>query len=343
MDTFPSDRVPTLADVAAQAGVSTATVSRCLNAPNRVSELTRNRIMAAVSTLGYSPNFGARALAAKRTDTIGAIIPTLDNSIFARGLQAFQTALVDHGMTLLLASSSYRSDLEAAQIRTLVARGADGLMLIGHDRDPALYDFLERQGVPVLVSWVFAPEQPRPSVGFDNRAAMAAMTDAVIDRGHRRLATISGLTSANDRTHARVTGIRDTMVRRGLEPATLHVAETPYGIETGARAFAEIMSQASRPTAVICGNDLLALGAMRQARTMGLSVPNDVSITGFDDMELSLIADPPLATVKIPHADMGVKAASMLTAMVREGARPGNVALPYTLCLRASLGNPPAT
>ena len=335
------DRLPTLADVARHAGVSTATVSRCLNAPDRVQTATRDRIMQAVRDLGYSPNFGARALAAKRTDTIGAIIPTMDNSVFARGLQSFQTALVDHGMTLLLASSAYRADLEETQIRTLVARGADGLLLIGHDRDPKIYDFLALHRVPVLVSWVHDTGQPRPSVGFDNRKAMAAMTAAVLDRGHRRIATISGLTLQNDRTRARVQGVRDAMADRGLDPARLQVIETPYGIETGARAFETLMNWPERATAVICGNDLLALGAMRQARLMGLDVPGDVSITGFDDMEISVVADPPLATVRVPHAEMGRQAASILTAMVREGATPGQVELPCELCLRGSLGDAP--
>lgn len=341
MDGDRSAKTPTLADVARRAGVSSATVSRCLNAPARVQPETRARIEAAVRALGYSPNFGARALAARRTDTIGAIVPTLDNSVFARGLQAFQTALVEHGMTLLLASSSYRPDLEEAQIRTLVSRGADGLLLIGHERDPAIYDFLALHRVPVLVAWVHDPSRPRPSVGFDNRAAMAEMTLAVLDRGHRRLATISGHTRFNDRTRDRVAGVRDAMAARGQDPAALRVVETVYGIETGAEAMAEVLAAAPRPTAVICGNDLLALGALRQAREIGLRVPEDVSITGFDDMELSTVADPPLATVGIPHAEMGARAAALLTAMVRDGLVPESVALPCTLRLRGSLGDAP--
>ena len=151
-----SDRkgaTPTLEDVARLSGVSTATVSRCLNLPNRVSEAARTRVLSAVAELGYSPNFGARALAAKRTNTIGAIIPTMENAIFARALQAFQEELRQNGVTMLVASSSYKPELEAEQIRTLVARGADGLLLIGHQRDPSLYEFLEKQGVPVLVAW----------------------------------------------------------------------------------------------------------------------------------------------------------------------------------------------
>ncbi|PWJ18019.1 LacI family DNA-binding transcriptional regulator [Jannaschia seohaensis] len=334
-------KTPTLADVARRAGVSTATVSRCLNAPERVQRETRERIEAAVAEIGYSPNFGARALAAKRTDTIGAIVPTLENSVFARGLQAFQTGLVAQGMTLLLASSAYRPDLEAAQIRTLVARGADGLLLIGHERDPALYDFLALHRVPVLVAWVYDPSEPRPSVGFDNKAAMAEMTAAVLAQGHRRLATISGHTRFNDRTRDRVAGVRAAMAAQGLDPATLTVIETPYGIETGARAMADLMTAPHPPTAVICGNDVLALGALRQARAMGLRVPEDVSITGFDDTELSTVADPPLATVSIPHGEMGARAAIMLTEMVRTGAQPDSVALPCVLRLRGSLGPVP--
>ena len=143
--------VPTLDDVAREAGVSTATVSRCLNNSEKVTAKTRERVARAIDLLGYSPNFGARAMAAKRTFTIGAIIPTMENAIFARGLQAFQEALYAQGYTLLVASSAYKPEIEAEQIRALVARGADGLLLIGYDRDPSIYDFLARRGVPTLV------------------------------------------------------------------------------------------------------------------------------------------------------------------------------------------------
>ena len=123
---------PTLHDVAFAANVSTATVSRCLNFPNKVSAATRQKVSAAISELGYLPNFGAKVMATNRTNTIGAIIPTMENAIFARGLQAFQEELLLHGFTLLVASTSYRPEIEQEQIRALVARGADALLLIGH-------------------------------------------------------------------------------------------------------------------------------------------------------------------------------------------------------------------
>ncbi len=320
--------------------MSTATVSRCLNLPNQVTARTRERVMEAVARLGYSPNFGARVLAAKRTNTIGAIIPTMENAIFARGLQAFQEGLREHGATLLVASFSYQAELEAEQIRTLMARGADGLLLIGHARDAQVAEFLRLQKVPVLVAWVYDPERDTPSIGFDNRAAMTAMAREVLRLGHRRIGVISAPRAANDRARARVEGIGDAVREVGGAEVT-RVIETPYGIEEGARAFADMMSGGVRPTAVMCGNDVLAVGAMKAARAAGLRVPEDVSITGFDDIELATVTDPGIATVHVPHRRMGREAADMIVRMVEGGADPGSVELATELRLRGSLGTVP--
>ena len=167
---------PTLNDVAQKAGVSTATVSRCLNSPERVSKRTRDKVEQAINVLGYTPNFGARVMASKRTYTIGAIIPTMENAIFARGIQAFQDELHIQGYTLLVASSSYDPQIEEEQIRTLVSRGVDGLLLIGHDRSPKIIDFLEKKNIPALVAWAHEINAKLPSVGFDNFTAMSVLT-----------------------------------------------------------------------------------------------------------------------------------------------------------------------
>lgn len=332
--------IPTLADVARHANVSTATVSRCLNSPERVEEKTRDRVMAAVQQLGYSPNFGARALAAKRTNTVGAIIPTMENAIFARGIQAFQEELGRHGVTLLVASSSYRADLEEEQIRTLTARGADGLLLIGHDRDDAVYRFLDQRGVPALVAWTYDPDAARPSIGFDNELAMAELAREVIALGHRRIAMISAAQRNNDRARARVAGIRAAMEAAGLDPATLDVIETPYGIDTGAEAFAALMQRRPPPTVVMCGNDVLAAGALRQAKAMGLSVPDAVSVTGFDDIELAGLLSPGLTTVHVPHREMGREAARLLVGMIKGTPPASSVRLATHLTWRETLAAP---
>lgn len=329
---------PTLSDVARKAGVSTATVSRCLNDPQRVVEATRERVLSAVEALGYTPNFAARVMAAKRSFTIGAIIPTMENAIFARGLQAFQEEIHTRGYTLLVSSSAYKPEVEKEQIRNLVARGADGLLLIGHDRDPDIYDYLERQKVPALVAWSFIPGMDTPSIGFDNRRAMRALAAEVIGLGHRNIATISGFCAGNDRARLRIEGIRDAFREAGLAPESLSIIETSYEIESGATAFRQLVAAENRPTAVLCGNDVLATGALRQAQDMGLRVPDDISITGFDDIELARIVQPALTTVHVPHREMGRKAAISLIDLIEDSAPALSVELKTEIVTRGSLG-----
>jgi len=342
MQTESDKIVPTIADVARHAQVSTATVSRCLNTPDLVQEKTRQKVLEAVEELGYTPNFGARALVARRTNTIGAVIPTMENAIFARGLQAFQETLNARGVTLLVASSQYRPDLEEEQIRTLIARGVDGILLIGYRRSEAIYRALERRGIATLVAWACDPASPVPAVGFDNGKAMAALTRAVLARGHRRLAVISAQTEGNDRASERVAGVRLAMREAGLDAAALPLVETVYSIDAGGAALSDLMARSPRPTAVLCGNDVLAVGAIRQARRMGLGVPGDVSITGFDDIELATVIEPELTTVHVPHREMGTRAALALLEMIGKPHAVGSVALETRLCLRASLGPAPA-
>ncbi|WP_170332098.1 LacI family DNA-binding transcriptional regulator [Ruegeria arenilitoris] len=333
--------VPTLNDVAKAAGVSTATVSRCLNSPDQVIEATRQRVMQAVESLGYTPNFAARVMAAKRSYTIGAIIPTMDNAIFARGLQEFQDQLRESGYTLLVSSSAYDPEVEWEQIRALVARGADGLLLIGYARDAEIYSYLERHQVPSLVAWSYDPEAHRPSVGFDNLNAMGKLAQAVISAGHQRIAMISGQTLGNDRAQSRVDGVRQTMAESGLDANSLTLIETDYEIEKGAEAFQQLMSLTPRPTVVMCGNDVLAAGALREAGRLGIKVPEQVSVTGFDDIELAEIVSPALTTVHVPHREMGRKAARELTAMVEGNSDGRSICINTRLVNRCSLARPP--
>lgn len=330
-----SRSAPTLNDVARKAGVSTATVSRCLNLPERVVPATREKVMAAVEALGYTPNFAARVMAAKRTFTIGAIIPTMENSIFARGLQAFQEELRTLGYTLLVSSSAYLPEVEHEQIRALVSRGADGLLLIGHDRDPEIYDYLERQKVPALAAWSYREDGPISCIGFDNRAAMQRLVDHVLGMGHRDIAMIAGIADGNDRARHRIEGLRERLAAHGLAP--MAVEESVYGIESGAAAFERIMERPAHPTAILCGNDVLAVGALRGAQRMGLRVPEDVSITGFDDIEIANIVTPALTTVHVPHREMGRTAARSLVEMVETSGPVPSTRLETSIVERASL------
>ncbi|MEM1284024.1 MAG: LacI family DNA-binding transcriptional regulator [Pseudomonadota bacterium] len=332
---------PTIDDVADAAGVSTATISRTLNEPHRVSDKTRARVMATVERLGYQPNFSAKALAANKSGTVGAIIPTMDNAIFARGLQAFQEQLGDDGYTLLVASSSYQPDLEAQQVRNLIARGVDALLLIGHDRHPDIYQMLQSRSLPFVNAWTFNPEHDVASVGFDNRAAMRVLTKEILANGHRSLGVISAPRQHNDRARERVEGVLEATKSAGLSAGDVPILEVNYSIGNGAEAFAELMQGSQPPTAVICGNDVLAVGALGKAKQLGLSVPGDVSITGFDDIELAQISSPPLTTVHVPHRKMGRQAAKLLVKLIEGTDTPLQFELPTDIVSRETLGKAP--
>ena len=332
--------LPTLKDVARVAGVSTATVSRCLNSPELVSESTRERILATVKDLRYAPNFGARALAAKRTNTYGAVIPTMDNAIFARGVQAFQEVLVDNGATLLVASSSYDLKIEEEQIRTIVARGADGLLLIGKDHDPETFSFLRERGTPFILAWTISQDPEQACIGFDNAEASRLLARKAIGLGHRDIGYISAYTAQNDRARDRMTGARRALEECGIDPASMPVIETKYSFRRGREAFRSMMQMPIRPSLVMCGNDVLAVGAVQAAREMGIDVPGDVSITGFDDIDIATVVSPALTTVHVPHRRMGAQAAEMLLDQVRKGAKPKQIDLETRIVEGDSLAAP---
>jgi len=335
--------IPTLEDVAGAAGVSTATVSRCLNEPERVADATRSRILSAVDRLGYSPNFGARALATRRSDIVGAVIPTMANAIFARGLQAFEETLGEQGLTLLVATSGYEPDVEEARIRTLVARGARGLLLIGQQRRATVYRFLQQHGIPVVIAWSHSAQSLRSCVGFDNAAAMSALTRQGLALGHRRLACISAERGPNDRARERVRGALHAVEQAGLDPAAVAIMESPYDIEAAGEAFERLMALDPHPTLVLCGNDVQAVGAMSAARRVGLRVPEDVSITGFDDLEIAGAVHPGLTTVRVPHREMGIEAARTMAMHLSDDQPlpPQRIALAADIIMRGSLAPPP--
>ncbi len=310
-----ADNVPTLEDVARRANVSTATVSRCLNKPDSVREGTRLRVEQAISDLGYTPNFGARALASNRTGTIGIIIPTMDNAIFAQGIQAMEEALSEQNITLLVATSGYSPEREMLKIRALVSRGVDSLALIGFDRPDTAYKFLSSRSVPFVILWNYSASSPYPCIGFDNHRAAGMIAQRVMDFGHRDIAMIAGRRAGNDRATQRVKGVENALSGQGLTLMAGGPIESGYSLDEGEAACMKLMSGPKRPTAIICGNDVLAAGVMRGVRQMGLEVPEDISIVGFDDIDLASALNPALTTVRTPHRLMGQAAAKMLLSL----------------------------
>lgn len=338
-----SIKQPTLSDVARHAGVSTATVSRCLNSPEKVREQVRQQVAAAIEALGYVPSGAARALASKRSHTIGAVVPTLDSAIFARGIQSLQRRLSRSGYRLLLASSDYLMDQEAHEVQALVLAGVDGLVLVGTDHDPSVYRVLQSRDIPFVHTWTHDPQHEHPCVGFDNRGAAYRMARHLLDLGHRSFAVIAGVTLNNKRASDRLQGVRDALSDAGIDLPDSQVLERHYSLAAGREALARFMALPTPPTAVLCGNDVLAIGALFGAQTLGIPVPRSLSITGYDNLPIASQVVPALTTVDVPAKLMGELAADYLISRIDCVAAPEMTELPADVVLRGTTAPPAAT
>ena len=329
-----------LSDVAAQAGCSTATVSRVLNRPEGVNRELRLRVDAAVRELGYLRNGAAGALRSRRTRTIGAVIPTLDHAIYARLLAALQGFTSEHGYSLLVTTSGFEIEQELRQARLLVERGAEGLVLVGHSHSPDLYAALERHGIPSVNTYSYLPNSRHASIGFDNRAASRQMADYLLDLGHRDFALIVGYRKDNDRVKDRVDGALEAIAGRGISTGHTLIVEEPYSIEGGREGLRRIVAASRRPTALICGSDVLAFGAIIECDSKGIAVPRELSIAGFDDLEFAAHLRPPLTTIRVPAAEMGRRAGEFLLAKIAGQPHAPHYPLETSLILRQSTAPP---
>ena len=337
-----SEGLPRLADVAQRAQVSSATVSRVINSPQTVREPLRLRVHRAIGALGYVPHAAARELAGRHSQTIGAVIPTMENASFARGVQALQNALHDAGYTLLLATSDYDQERELGALGSLLARGVDGLMLVGESRQAEAYRQIAANKRPFVNTWIWRRNSPHPCIGFDNRQAARRMTTLLLDLGHRDIAMLSGVTRHNDRARQRVEGVRAALQSRGLTLAAPRLVERPYDIEEARAATARLLAVPRRPSAILCGMDTLAVGALLECRAQNLRVPHDISITGFDDLDLAAAVTPPLTTVRVPSVAMGRAAADYLLARIAGRTVSHRVHLEAELVVRGTTAAPPA-
>jgi LacI family transcriptional regulator len=287
------------------------------------------------------PHGAARALASRRTHTIGAVIPTLDNAIFASSTQAMQREFGTHGYQLLLGSHEYDPDREVEVTRALLERGVDGLVLVGTDHSPELYQLLIGFRSPYVLTWSLDESGHHDCVGFNNREVGARVAQYLYKLGHREFAVISGFTANNDRARDRITGVREALMARGIELGPRRVLETSFSTQSGREALLAVLQSVPRPTAVICGNDILAQGALLEAQALGIDVPRALSITGVDDMELSTHMPPGLTTIHIPTAEIGRRTAQHILACLNGEETEKRTELAVELIVRGSTGPAP--
>lgn len=294
----------TIRDVAAQAGVSVATVSRVINGKGQVGPEARRRVEDALRSLDYVPDAQARALSSHSSRAIGAVIPSIRNLNFSIFVGALQSALASSDYTLLFVSSEYDLEAELDAVRDLVTQGVAGIVLVGQVHHPDLYPLLERAGLPFITTWTLNSTGHPPCVGVDNGAAATRLTRYLLDLGHREFGVIASLSEGNDRTGQRIAGIRDTLRAAHVVLPEWRLVEGAGTISEGRQAMRSMLAQSPRPTAVLCINDFLAFGAMRECHEQGVPVPLEMSIAGFGNLEFASELDPALTTVELPAVEI---------------------------------------
>lgn len=322
-----------LQDVAKLAGVSTATVSRVLNNIGVVKDATKAKVLKAVEELKYYPNIHARALAGGSSKTLGLVVSNLENPFFLDVFRALEGEARDKGYEVLIANTDYDPDRLVSSVQLMLGRRVAGLALIVSEIAPHLLDELSERKVRTVVYDVGSPRPNIMSIKTHYRRGMQRVVEYLFNMGHRRMAFVSHHTSLGP-VSERNQAFTDAVKRHGTQVEFRSVASDD-GYQGGREAVRELIESGFTPSAIVCVNDFMAVGVLRQLREYGLRVPEDVSVTGFDNISLSEMIVPSLTTLHIPCDSLGRKIFSLLTD---KGDAQRETVIDPELVLRESTG-----
>ena len=329
-----------ISEIAKRANVSTATVSRTLNQSGPVKAATARKVWRAVTEMNYYPNSHARALVSGRSRLIGLIVSDITNPFFPELIRAFQDLAAQKQYEILLTSTDYLTSRMTECLRRMLERKVDGVAMMTSEMDLGLIKELSRRNVPIVFMDVgqMGPRMSHVAIDYGNGIRQAV--DHVAGLGHRNIAFISGpldLHSARTRRQAFLDGLR----HNGLTPDRKMIREGMHTAEGGERAMSALLRLSKIPTAVVCSNDWTAIGALHAVHAAGLTVPDDVSIVGFDDIPLASYTNPALTTVRMTASDVGATAFNALFRLIGEEAVEGDVyQIPTKLVVRGSTAKP---
>jgi LacI family transcriptional regulator len=334
-------RSATIEDVAARAGVSIATVSRVLTKAKVVRPETRQRVLVAVDALGYRPSGPARALARSRTHTLGLIMTDLAQPFYAELTRTVEAAARARGYTVVLANGAGDIQREASYLDLLAERRVDGILVASWGITARHVDWLIDAPVEVVLVSCRAPGVDLPAILSGSRDGARVATEHLIALGHRRLAEVTGPRNSAAAVDRHL-GVMDALRAAGILRRDLSVVHCDGDFESGERMGARLLAGRSRPTGVVCYNDLVAAGVLRAAHAAGLEVPRDLSVVGFDDVPLARMVEPALTTVAQPIAEMGAWAVERVVTAIEtpDGSSAGPpsavVEMPCRLVVRSS-------
>ncbi len=338
-------RATRIQDVAKLADVSTATVSRALATPERVSPEARARVLEAIAKTGYVPNPAARTLRSQKTYMVLVVLPDLANTFFSKILRGIEETLFEAGYGMIISDLDGSPEKEAHFAAFTAAGRVDGAVLMnGHlfgqsregEGQPA------RITIPLVALCEAIPGADIPQIEIDNRAAASRMTQHLASLGHRRIAYVIGPAN-NILERERFSGFKDGLEAAGLPFDPSLVIPGDYTIESGVTAGEDLVARSVRPTAVFCTSDEMAIGLMRTLFSAGLRVPEDISVAGFDDIEFAAVAEPALTTIHQPRRELGKAAATVLIDLLQGRSTPKQIRLETELVIRDSVAPPKAS
>lgn len=327
----------TIYDVAREANVSMATVSRVVNGNPNVKPTTRKKVLEAIDRLGYRPNAVARGLASKKTTTVGVIIPDISSIFYSELARGIEDIATMYKYNIILSNSDQNTDKELHLLNTMLGKQVDGIVFMGGNITDVHVEEFKRSPVPIVLAASVEEQAQTPSVNINYEQAIYDSVQLLVEKGHKRIAFVSGPMSEPINSVRKLAGYKRALEEAGIAFDDALVAEGDYSYDSGIEALAHLLEQSDKPTAVIAATDEMALGVIHGAQDRGVSIPEDLEVIGFDNTRLSLMVRPQLTTVVQPTYDIGAVAMRLLTKLMnKEQVDDQIVELPHRIEERQS-------
>ncbi|GAF64270.1 catabolite control protein A [Alkalihalobacillus trypoxylicola] len=327
----------TIYDVAREAGVSMATVSRVVNGNPNVKPTTRKKVLEAIERLGYRPNAVARGLASKKTTTVGVIIPDISSIFFAELARGIEDIATMYKYNIILCNSDQNKDKEIHLINTLLEKQVDGIVFMGSQITEEHVEQFKRSPVPVVLAATLDTDKEVPSVNIDYKQAVYDAIKSLTEKGHSRIGMLSGSLDDPVNGYQKFAGYRAALEDSNLEFHDELIVIGDYTYDSGIEAMEKFVNLADKPTAIFAATDEMALGIIHGAQDRGYSIPDDFEVIGFDNTRLATMVRPTLTTVVQPMYDIGAVSMRLLTKyMNKEELDNHIVVLPHRIEFRQS-------
>lgn len=327
----------TIYDVAREANVSMATVSRVVNGNPNVKPVTRKKVLEVIERLGYRPNAVARGLASKKTTTVGVIIPDISNIFFAELARGIEDIATMYKYNIILSNSDQNMDKELRLFNTMLGKQVDGLVFMGGNITAVHVEEFEKSQVPIVLAGSIEETGVIPSVNIDYEQAVFDSVKEFIEKGHRNIAFVVGPLHEPKNAEKKLKGYQNALKEAGIPFNEDLLVEGDYTYDSGLEAFDKLLEASERPTAILVGSDEMALGIVHGAEDKGYKIPEDFEVITSDNTRLSLMVRPQLTTIVQPLYDIGAVAMRLLTKLMnKEKVSEHIVVLPHRIEHRQS-------